>query len=364
VLTCFQPPLLRTIPPHGRDLKPENILVDLTKNEVVVKICDFNLCAFLPPDSSILCDFVGSPGFFAPEALLTRSFCAIKADMYSFGCIALEMLASAKFFSVTWMEAFACTQTCDAPNFSQAIKHATAAAQQELRRQHNSAMVDGIMSALLLQPTLRATPTALRCNSWITGASKFQAADTLNERQPRKVVDLPSPVSMALTLGLPTTVVFPQSPACGRRQSCDATTMPMPMPMPRSPKVPLIPTLLSLVTPSSADCAPGASSSGTINPATQSNSPAFPAAISVKLPSSLLSLAAHNLSHMRRATIGGGGGTLGVSQAPKRLGGGSFAATRTPAGVIGVSMPSPTMPTTVRNMGGGGGGERVSKLLV
>ena len=176
-----------------RDLKPENVLVEVTRNEVVVKICDFNLCAFLPPSSSILTDFVGSPGFFAPEVLLTRSFCALKADMYGFGCIALEMLATPKFFSGVWMSAFACIQTIDAPNFSQAIKHATAEAQKELRRHGLPQLSEALLHALALQPALRASATALRANAWLAGASKFQAADVLNDRQHRKVIEVPAP---------------------------------------------------------------------------------------------------------------------------------------------------------------------------
>jgi len=199
-----------------RDLKPENVLVDVAKNEVVVKICDFNLCAFLPPESSILSGFVGTTGFFAPEVLLTGSFCALKADVYSFGCIALEVLTSPKFFSGVWMAAFACVQTVDAPNFSQAVRLATTEAHRELRKHGVGALCDAVLHALALQPALRATPASLRANAWIAGASKFQAADTLNDRQPRKFVDVPLPAP-SLDLSAGGAAAFSNAPMGGQK---------------------------------------------------------------------------------------------------------------------------------------------------
>lgn len=54
----------------------------------LVKIIDFGLCT---KATSALHDFCGSPGFFAPELLLHESYDGLKADIWSIGCILLEV---------------------------------------------------------------------------------------------------------------------------------------------------------------------------------------------------------------------------------------------------------------------------------
>jgi len=77
-----------------RDVKPENVLVmgapgDWATIEAqrdpaqrgVVKLCDFGLCADVSSGEH-LTDFVGSPGFIAPELLLAKSYDGKRADVY------------------------------------------------------------------------------------------------------------------------------------------------------------------------------------------------------------------------------------------------------------------------------------------
>ena len=84
-----------------RDLKPENVLIDLTPKTLRVKICDFGLARNIPADTNHVSEFCGSPGFFAPEVYLDKSYDPIKADLFSIGSIALEMLFSQKYFKVS-----------------------------------------------------------------------------------------------------------------------------------------------------------------------------------------------------------------------------------------------------------------------
>ena len=97
-----------------RDLKPENILVVgqpgdwslLEENDDpckrgVVKLCDFGLCADVSSGEN-LTDFVGSPCFFAPEILLDGSYDGRAADVWSLGCVMLEMLLGHAAFSQVW----------------------------------------------------------------------------------------------------------------------------------------------------------------------------------------------------------------------------------------------------------------------
>lgn len=73
----------------------ENILYNPESGpEHLVKLIDFGLCtkAVSSPDH-MLHDFCGSPGFFAPEILLHECYDGMKADVWSLGCILLEVRA-------------------------------------------------------------------------------------------------------------------------------------------------------------------------------------------------------------------------------------------------------------------------------
>ena len=296
-----------------RDLKPENVLLEVTRNEIVVKLCDFNLCALLPENSSALGTFVGSPGFFAPEALLTPSFCAFKADVFSFGCIALELLTSSKFFSELWIAAYSCLQTVEAPLFSQTIRRATQTAHSEVVRLHcktNACIGDVVIHALALQPALRASAAALRANVWICKASKFAAADLLNGRQQRKFIDVPS--TLTLLVAAPS--------VSGQLERA-----------PTSPSAAAVAAVTAAATATATAAAAAAAATGALNN-TSLPSPAVPGAsrkkstqfalsaaepdiqvrspaTTIKLPSSVLSLAASNITQRsrRRLTVTGNG---------------------------------------------------------
>lgn len=93
-----------------RDIKPENILVvgdpvDWVKSSGVdsgiVKLCDFGLCAIIH-DGAMLNDFVGSPGFFAPELMMRRQYDGAIADMWSMGAVMVEMLLGHRSFDALW----------------------------------------------------------------------------------------------------------------------------------------------------------------------------------------------------------------------------------------------------------------------
>ncbi|KAJ8600835.1 hypothetical protein CTAYLR_006425 [Chrysophaeum taylorii] len=88
-----------------RDIKPENILVkgDLHENNLLVKLCDFGLS--LRPETKCA-DFVGSPGFFAPEILLETTYDAFAADIWSYGALLLETVCGTPTFESVWLKAY------------------------------------------------------------------------------------------------------------------------------------------------------------------------------------------------------------------------------------------------------------------
>ncbi|EQC31992.1 CAMK/CAMKL protein kinase [Saprolegnia diclina VS20] len=98
---------IRHLHTHGychRDLKPENIL--FAPESASVKIVDFGLCYRVARGRKPLSDFCGSPGFFAPEILLAETYDGFKADVWSLGCILLELLLGNTFFLSVWMTAY------------------------------------------------------------------------------------------------------------------------------------------------------------------------------------------------------------------------------------------------------------------
>ncbi|GMH68562.1 hypothetical protein TL16_g04957 [Triparma laevis f. inornata] len=93
-----------------RDLKPENILLRRQKGpdgteEYDVVLCDFGLCARVE-EGTLMTDFCGSPGFFAPEMFVQGEYDGKQADVWSIGCILLELLVGHDTFGECWMTAY------------------------------------------------------------------------------------------------------------------------------------------------------------------------------------------------------------------------------------------------------------------
>ena len=96
-----------------RDIKPENVLVcgdprtwHQNPDAGIVKLCDFGLCADIPEDGGLLSDFVGSPGFFAPELLQRPAYDGARADLFSLGAVMVELIFGHDFFGAVWYPAY------------------------------------------------------------------------------------------------------------------------------------------------------------------------------------------------------------------------------------------------------------------
>lgn len=91
-----------------RDLKPENILLqfDAEKQKCIdIKLCDFGLSTKFEKGMR-LTDFCGSPGFFAPEMITAGVYDGEKVDVWSVGCVLLELLLGHETFCDVWMSAY------------------------------------------------------------------------------------------------------------------------------------------------------------------------------------------------------------------------------------------------------------------
>jgi calcium-dependent protein kinase len=81
------------------DIKEDNILVmeDVSADEVTqkhIKLCDFGLCtiATTPEGSIEESGMVGTKGYFAPEMAGDYDYDARAADMWSIGCMLLNLV--------------------------------------------------------------------------------------------------------------------------------------------------------------------------------------------------------------------------------------------------------------------------------
>jgi len=97
-----------------RDIKPENILVDTSGS---VKLVDFGLSCF-HTENLTLDDFCGTPGFFGPEMLLQKEYSSQYLDLWSVGCVLLEMLLGHQRFDEIFMPAYAYEKLHDTREFS------------------------------------------------------------------------------------------------------------------------------------------------------------------------------------------------------------------------------------------------------
>ncbi|KAI9984880.1 hypothetical protein PInf_006415 [Phytophthora infestans] len=103
-----------------RDLKPENVLY-APQSSQLIKLIDFGLCT---KATTALHDFCGSPGFFAPELLLHDGYDGYKADVWSIGCILLELVLGNTLFSSIWMSMYDISILKEPKTFGEFVKAA------------------------------------------------------------------------------------------------------------------------------------------------------------------------------------------------------------------------------------------------
>ena len=157
-----------------RDLKPENILLRRVKGpageeEYDVVLCDFGLCSRVPkgptPTSHLMTDFCGSPGFFAPEMFVAGEYDGRQADVWSIGCILLELLVGHDTFGECWMTAYDSEYMKNKSGFREEIK----AAVGELRELRLPDNLGDFLQCLLsdVDGTTRPTVETLLEHDWI-----------------------------------------------------------------------------------------------------------------------------------------------------------------------------------------------------
>lgn len=132
-----------------RDIKLDNILIDDIEeetNEFSVKIADFGLSRFLPPQDQKLFEKCGTPCYVAPEIMRDQGY-GTKADMFSFGSLMFNLLTGRFLFKgADKYELLAANKTCD---LSRVPEYLT---------EYSPTCIDLVM--LLLSPNPRVRPSA------------------------------------------------------------------------------------------------------------------------------------------------------------------------------------------------------------
>ena len=151
-----------------RDLKPENVLMVFNRDTVRcedLKLCDFGLSSkFLPRMS--LQEFCGSPGFFAPEMLISSAYYGDRADIWSVGCILLELMLGHEKFCEFWMSnAFDYEVMQDKDRFETEIKKTVASLPTVLT--FSPDCNDFISKFLKLRASERWKCDAVKIHPWI-----------------------------------------------------------------------------------------------------------------------------------------------------------------------------------------------------
>jgi len=163
-----------------RDLKPENILLSFdyeAKRVVDIKLCDFGLSIHFSP-GSLLTDFCGSPGFFASEMIIHGAYYGDKADVWSVGCIILELVLGHERFCDVWMSAYDYDLLQDKEKFTDEIDVAVASLPEALSFLKNADLQDFITRFLRLHSSERPSIRSMCLHAWLDGQMDSELRST------------------------------------------------------------------------------------------------------------------------------------------------------------------------------------------
>jgi serine/threonine protein kinase len=160
-----------------RDLKPENILLmegvdvaDIRHHHV--RVCDFGHSASSQKGMEFS-DLCGSPGFFAPEMILCcgSQYDGFAADIWSVGCIMLELIRGHDEFCTCWMSAYEYNILNDQSAFERSLKSALEVLQKQREvntiSNHGSiSMEEFLLKLLVLEPSKRLTAAEILNCTW------------------------------------------------------------------------------------------------------------------------------------------------------------------------------------------------------
>eukprot|EP00943_MAST-04B_sp_MAST-4B-sp1_P007267 g7267.t1 len=174
-----------------RDIKPENLLIIEGANDVMkLKILDFGMCANTGGGAT-LNEKAGTPGFMAPEMIYAQGYDGFLADMWSIGCVFLELVLGHHNFEQVWMPAYNTSHFKDPDTFLEKIKdmmpHARSAVKARMKKKLlNGAGEDLLFQMLELDPTKRRGAQDSYTHRWIGGKPRAGTTSNLTLRRTRR----------------------------------------------------------------------------------------------------------------------------------------------------------------------------------
>ena len=130
-----------------------------------LKLCDFGL-AIKFKEKVALSDFCGSPGFFAPEMITKGSYYGDKADIWSLGCILLELILGHENFCDAWMTAYDYEVLQDKAKFTENITFSVERLPEYLN--FSPEFNDFILQFLKLKSSERSNINSLLSHTWLS----------------------------------------------------------------------------------------------------------------------------------------------------------------------------------------------------
>lgn len=159
-----------------RDLKPENVLMEFdteTGKCKSLKICDFGLSARFresnTENASLLTEFCGSPGFFAPEMLVRGMYHGDKVDLWSVACIMLELTLGHVGFGNLWMKNYSMETICNKEAFDNKMRHCLEELPSHLRTNCRADVCDFLIPILTMCDDKRPDTESLARHAYYTG---------------------------------------------------------------------------------------------------------------------------------------------------------------------------------------------------
>jgi len=163
-----------------RDLKPENVLLRQSANtnkllcHQNVQLCDFGQCAencqSNDSENQWLTELCGSPGFFAPEMILWgEKYNGNAVDMWSLGCIMLELTRGHNAFCKLWMSSYDHNIMLNEKEFERSIREAVTNVNSAVLSEDEISinMNDLMRKLLVIEPSMRIKSKDILSEPWL-----------------------------------------------------------------------------------------------------------------------------------------------------------------------------------------------------
>ena len=188
----------------------------INSKSLSLKLCDFGLGAIID-DRAALKDFCGSPGFFAPEILLKESYSGDKADIWSIGCILLEMILGSEKFCDIWMSVYdkKSLSSHNKENFCSTVKEALNDLQNVIDFSDN--LKDFVFKFLNLIPSERPSAGELLNHLWLAQNIEYPCNFTnMKDHYPHDISPMNSPINNDHKISNSERVVLPEIKDVGK----------------------------------------------------------------------------------------------------------------------------------------------------